>query len=132
MRILYIILVAAFIVEGCKQSKNISSESKSTSTMEDGWKKTPNSKNNYFLYVEVVEESAQNPVVKKRFYIADEEGNKVFEESIYGGYVKWVDDTKVEYFNTPGVIPADYNKNDFIMIYDIEKGKSYTKSAEKN
>ena len=132
MRVLTLVLFVVSFLGGCKQSKQVTAESKNTTTIENGWEKTPNAKSNYFLYVEVVKDDVKNPRAKRQFYVADADGNKVIEESIYGGYVKWVDDLKVEYFSTPGVLPSNHNKSDYIMIYDIMKEESYVKSSDKN
>ncbi|QSE97288.1 hypothetical protein [Fulvivirga lutea] len=53
---------------------------------------------------------------------------KVYEDSYESGYVKWYDSHRLEIFKTPGIIPPSKNKNDFIIIYDVESKKSKTKT----
>ena len=130
MRVVVLTLLVA--IAGCKQSKQVASESKEVSIIEDGWKKTPNANRDYFLYLEVLDEGAENSAAKRSFYIADADGNKIYEESIYGGYVKWIDSSKVEYFSTPGALPPSRSKEDFIMIYDLETEEVTTKETSNN
>jgi len=139
MRPLIILIFAALFVKGCKHTKqvayetnSIESNSESLIDKELGWRKLPNKTGDYVLYIEIVEENIKVTQLKRTFYIKNAKGEKIFEDSIYGGYVKWNDDSKIEYFNTPGVIPPNYDKDDFITIFDVNKGISYPKSSEDN
>jgi len=133
--LLYIVLGLSFAT-GCKPSKQVTSDDKKMdekSPVEKGmggdWEITSNEDGGYLLYVEKVMVDVKNPNKKRVFYISDTEENKVFEGAVYGGYVKWVSNFQVEYFSPPGVMPSNMDKDDFIMIYDIEKGTSYKKSS---
>ena len=130
-------LMAIFLVASCKNSQQASSEpggekSMVEPTVQDGnWESSRSASDTYTLFYEV-KDDVQNPKIRKAFYIVDASGEKVYENAIYGGYVKWLDATKVEYFSPPGVMPANSSKDDFIMIYDLESGKTYKKSSVKN
>jgi len=133
--LIYLILGISFFV-GCKSSKQVASDKKNMDVKrliekdkEGEWEITSNEDGGYFLYVEKVILDVRNPNQKRMFYISDAEENKVFEASVYGGYVKWASNFQVEYFSPPGVMPSNADKDDFIMIYDIEKGTSYKKSS---
>ncbi|MEP0365997.1 MAG: hypothetical protein ABJN36_10950 [Cyclobacteriaceae bacterium] len=66
----------------------------------------------------------------RKFLIYEKSSGKVvLEKSVVGGYVKWVDDTKVEFYTVPGIIKDGQSKNDFIKIYDVATGQTVGKTT---
>lgn len=96
------------------------------------WIKEANESGSYVLVRQVVDDP-QNPGARVSFYVLDSNSNeKMFESSINGGYVKWFDDTRIEFFSPPGMMPSTMSKDDFVTIYDVEKETSVKKSELKN
>ncbi|MEQ9467667.1 MAG: hypothetical protein RLN88_09655 [Ekhidna sp.] len=133
MRFLIAFFFCISFTLGCKNSKQTvtkETDTKAKADLQSDWEKVENESGAYVLYyMSIVDQNNTSP--KRDFYIEDQNGNKVFESSVYGGYVKWYDASKVEYFSTPGVMPSNMEKDDFIMIYDIDTGESYKKSSLK-
>lgn len=131
MRITSIFFIIIGFAFGCKNAKQPSSEDSevdnSVISSQGSWKSVKNETADYILYYEV-KEDVKNPKTEQKFYVTDVTGNKIFESEVYGGYVKWYDATKVEYFSPPGVMPSNMEKDDFIMIYDIVEDKAFKKS----
>ncbi len=65
-----------------------------------------------------------NPMV---FEIYDKAGNLVLEKRLRSGYVKWVGDTDVEYFQTPGMMPEGVDRNDLVQVYQIRTKETVSK-----
>jgi len=124
------LLIIALLVSfaACKNAQqNQASDKVSTPEVQEGWNSVESEGGAYKLYFQNINDVA-NPRLEKKFYLTDADGNKIYESSTYGGYVKWLDATKLEYFSPPGVMPPDKEKDDLVMIYDIEKETSYPKS----
>lgn len=51
------------------------------------------------------------------------------EDITYSGAISWYDTHRLEIFNTPGIMPPSKNRNDFIVIHDVETGTRQKKSA---
>lgn len=136
MRLFLNVILILIVLDGCKPSKQTISVDKSEidqinqSTEDHNWHITTNEAGDYMLYVEAKSQDKKKPHVRRQFYITNKLNDKVFEGIIYGGYVKWITDNKVEYFSPPGIMPATSEKDDFIMIYDIKEDRSYVKSSE--
>jgi len=126
MKILATVIIALAFV-ACKNTKQAANDKIQSIEVADGWEASESEGGDYVLHYQNIED-VSNPRLKKEFYILDAKGEKVFESSTYGGYVKWLDATKVEYFSPPGVMNPNDSKDDLIMIYDIEKKMSYSKS----
>ncbi len=127
MKIALVILSFVLIV-GCKNTQQSKSNDQIVLSQEgSNWKKVENETGTYTLYYQDIDD-VQNPKLKKDFYISDASGKRVFENSIYGGYVKWYDATKIEFFSPPGVMPPDKEKDDLVLIYDLVEKQSYSKS----
>ncbi|MFY0601683.1 MAG: hypothetical protein JXR03_18565 [Cyclobacteriaceae bacterium] len=65
----------------------------------------------------------------RKFLVIDKKSDKVvFEKSVSGGYVKWIDDSKIEFYSVPGIMKEGQSKSDFVKIYDLQSNKIIKKT----
>jgi hypothetical protein len=68
-------------------------------------------------------------ITGKHFVVVDLVNDKIiFEERLESGYVKWFDNQYVEFFQTPGIMPAGKTRDDFAMLFDTKSGKKMGKT----
>lgn len=77
------------------------------------------------------EESSKGPNLIS-FTVYDVDGTLVYSNSISSGYVRWLDNNAVEYFQTPGIMPTTMTKEDFVKVYLIDENLSVYKKEYKN
>lgn len=134
----FVCIVFLIVVDGCKSSSGAASQTESqvldtvttmanVSELPDEWQRKACNSGKYFLFFDGGK-SVSNPLARKDFYVEDKEGNRIYEGFTNGGYVKWYDNTKIEFFNPPGVVRREESQADFVTIYDVETGKSFKKS----
>lgn len=61
------------------------------------------------------------------YEIFDKGGNLVENGEIRSGYVKWIADTDIELFETPGMMPQGMEREDFVRIYQIRNRQFISK-----
>ncbi len=61
------------------------------------------------------------------YEIFDKGGNLIRNGKIRTGYVKWIADTDLELFETPGMIPDGMTEEDLIRIYRIRSNAFMSK-----
>lgn len=111
----------------CKQCKPLQNSSDSKSINQNvTWKKLKSPKGGkYTLFYAEKEADLSNPSSEINFYVLDKKCNKVYEGLVHGGYVKWYDATRLEYFNIPGMMPENMSREDFTTIYDLKNQKGF-------
>ena len=72
------------------------------------------------------EEKFPKPIT---YEIFDKGGNLINNGTIRSGYVKWIADTDIELFETPGIMPQEMERDDFVRIYQIRSGTFMAKKA---
>lgn len=84
----------------------------------------------YVLCYKEKKGSVQNPKNKIEYFVFATKNNQtVYSNSVEGGYVKWYSDYQLEIFLTPGIMPRNKSKDDFISIYNLRDKTSTRKSA---
>lgn len=140
MKILKIIIPVLVLLAACKNTQTTSQTTApeppakdmadATGDAQDGdWERVKNANGQYTLNYEKKKTDVKQPRTTVNFYVTDSNSKKLYEGTIYGGYVKWYDSTKVEFFSPPGTMPADSSIDDYAMIYDIVMDKTYKKSS---
>ncbi len=66
------------------------------------------------------------------YEIFDKGGNLIRNGRIRSGYVQWIDDTDLELFETPGMIPEGMTKDDLVRIYRIRSREFMSKTEYLN
>lgn len=75
------------------------------------------------------EEKFPKPIT---YEIFDKGGNLIRNGKIRSGYVKWIADTDVELFETPGMIPEGMDREDLVRVYQIRSNKFLSKKEYLN
>ena len=70
------------------------------------------------------EEKFPKPIT---YEIFDKGGNLIRNGKIRSGYVKWIADSDIELFETPGMLPEGMEREDLVRIYLIRSGKFISK-----
>lgn len=76
----------------------------------------------YTLYIQKVDPSAANPVTK---FLVVESTSKmiVLEKSFRPGYVKWIDDSTLEYLDAPAILKQNETITYYIKKIDLTTPK---------
>ena len=69
------------------------------------------------------------------YELFDKGGRLIKNGKIRSGYVKWLSDTAIELFETPGILPEGIEREDLVKVYQISNGqfismKEYLKLKE--
>lgn len=134
LKVIYLCLTLIFMsfLTYCKQCKPLKKGNHSKNQKE-GWKKVKSPKRGeYMLFYVEKGADLSNPSSEIRFHVLDKKCNKVYEGLIHGGYVKWYDANRLEYFNMPGIMSEDMTREDFVIIYDLKKQQEIKLSELKN
>lgn len=70
------------------------------------------------------EEQFPKPIT---YEIFDKGGNMIKNGKIRSGYVKWITDTDIELFETPGILPEGMEREDLVRIFQIRTKKFISK-----
>jgi hypothetical protein len=88
-----------------------------------------NTANSYVLCINEKKGTAQQPRNMILYLVVKLDNNSiVLEDKIEGGNVSWASKNEIEVFRTPGIVRKDQSRADFITLYNVETGKSYTKN----
>lgn len=121
------IILILISVSGCHKkvnAKQSGSESFSPSTC--NW----NELKTYELCVEKKEQSKQPTVIS--FELKNVNGDVIYFNTLSSGYVQWLNNGAIEFYQTPGMIPTTLTKDDLIKVYIIESGELMSKAEYLN
>lgn len=82
----------------------------------------PNTSGQFVLYVQKINLTARNPVVKA--IVLEVSTNQIVSEFSYTpGYSKWKTETEIEVFNAPGTIRKEEDVSKFITVIQLKSNK---------
>ncbi len=88
-----------------------------------------NASGSFTLCSNRLKEDPLKPNQLLKFLVLNKESNKIiYSNSVTGGYVKWMDNEKLEFYSQPGIIPEGKSQNDYIKVYNVVTEKLITKS----
>ena len=61
------------------------------------------------------------------YEIFDKGGNLIRNGKIRSGYVKWIADTDIELFETPGMLPEGMEREDLVRVFQIRNRRFLSK-----
>jgi len=108
------------LIGACQSPQKLSSGLEESFTCE--WNK---SRTFQLCLTQAGKEAFPRPIT---YEIFDKGGNLIRNGRIRSGYVKWIGDTDLELFETPGIIPEGMTKEDLIRIYRIRSRKFMSKT----
>lgn len=117
-------LVLTLTIIGCQSPQKINTG------LSEGFNCTWNESRTYQL---CLTQSSEDKFPKPITYeIFDKGGNLIRNGKIRSGYVKWIADTDVELFETPGMIPQGMEREDLVRIYQIRSKRFLSKKEYLN
>ena len=117
----FYIIGGLWLLLSCSQ-KTVSSSSSSLTC-------TANESETHELCINVAEDSKNPTNISKAYYLVDESGDRILEGVLDGGYVQWLNDTAIEIFQPPGMMPTEISKDEIIKVFDLSTGEMTTKAA---
>lgn len=134
MKNLLILSVTLFFAFACKTSQKggmtLEDVKKSLQTEENDEIICDGNESQTFELCQTNLNDSQVDALRKFLIYEKSTGKVVFEKSVSGGYVKWIDDTKVEFYSVPGIIKEGESKKDFIKTYDVSTGQVSDKVSD--
>lgn len=92
-----------------------------------------NKSQDFALCYKEMKGTSQNPSNTLKYFIYDVSNESiVYESSLDGGYVKWLNDDEVEIFVTPGLMPQNTSKSDFATYFNVRTKEMTTRDIPDN
>lgn len=136
MKVIYsILLLIVALGISCKSSSQNSSESLILTYAEDyfeGKDYVMVKNNDYALFYTALMDDPLEVDHLVRYYVYSiKTDDVIFEGKLtHGGYVKWINDDKIEIYAVPGIPQGDKTPLDYTTIYNVKTKESRKKSED--